>query len=227
MDWTKISTDPNDSNAMRAVHEHLHSIRVVDDENVYIDWVVNRVRNRSCLDVGAVEHDMSYVEKDTWKHKKLIDSASKVVGVDIIEEYVNELNSRGYDIRLCDATSDKYIGEQFDVVVIGDVLEHVTNVQGLLDFSLRHLKEDGEIIVKTPNPHYRSFIKSFIKKKFYINLEHVAWYSPSQVLEIARRSGCTLESYRISYTEGKRWYWRFVNPELFSQDYVFIFTHKK
>ena len=224
MDWTKISTDPNNREAMQAVHDHLLSLRVIR-ESTYLDWLIDRVKGKTCLDIGAVEHDMSYVEKETWKHEKLVKSASRVVGIDIIEEYVQQLNERGYDIRLCDATSEDYIGEKFDVVVIGDVLEHVLNVGDLLKFALRHLKEDGEVIVKTPNPHYKSCIKSFVKKRYYINLDHVAWYSPSQVLEISRRADCVLKSYIIDFTEKKPWYRRFINPEFFSQDYVFIFSH--
>jgi 2-polyprenyl-3-methyl-5-hydroxy-6-metoxy-1,4-benzoquinol methylase len=225
MDWTELRTDPNNSDAMQAVHDHLLSIRAVR-ENSYLEWLVERVKGKTCLDVGAIEHDMSYVDKDTWKHKKLVNSATRVVGIDIIESYVQQLNERGYDIRLCDATSEEYLGEKFDIVVVGDVLEHVINPGDLLRFALRHLNVGGEVIVKTPNPYYKWCIKSFIKKKIYINLEHVAWYSPSQILEMTRRTGCVLKSYIIEFSDKKPWYWKFVNPELFSRDYVYIFTHK-
>lgn len=225
MDWTKISTDPNNTEAMQAVKNHLLGLRETRTSS-YLDWLVDRVKGKSCLDIGSVEHDMSYVEKDTWKHKKLVQSASRVVGIDIIEDYVQQLRERGYDIRLCDATSDNYIGEKFDFVVIGDVLEHVTNPGDLLEFALRHLNEGGEIIVKTPNPHYKWCVKCFIKNKSHINLEHVAWYSPSQALELSRRTGCALKSYLIEFSDKKPWYWRFVNPEFFSRDYVYIFSHR-
>ena len=83
MDWTKISTDPNNTEAMQGVHEHLKDIRIVK-EFTYLDWVIEKVRGKTCLDIGAIEHDLSYTEKNTWKHKQLVASASKVVGVDII-----------------------------------------------------------------------------------------------------------------------------------------------
>ena len=82
------------------------------------------------------------------------------------------------------------------------------------------------MIIKTPNPHYKGFIKSFLKKRYYINLDHLAWYSPSQALELARRTGCTLKNYIIASPEKNPWYSKYVNPEFFSQDYVYIFTHK-
>jgi len=225
MDWTKITTDPNNKQAMLEVHNHLLGIREIRDCR-HLDWLVDRVKGKTCLDVGSVEHDTSYVERDDWQHKRLVASASRVVGIDIVEEFVKKLNERGYDVRLCDATSDEFLGEKFDIVVIGDVLEHVTNPGHLLAFALRHLNDGGEIIVKTPNPHYKSCVKSFIKKRYYINLDHLAWYSPCQVLELSRRTNCKLKSYLIDYTEEKPWYSRFVNPEFFSQDYVFVFTHR-
>jgi 2-polyprenyl-3-methyl-5-hydroxy-6-metoxy-1,4-benzoquinol methylase len=224
MDWTKTSTDPNNIKAMQAVHQHLLNIRVVK-EFIYLDWLIDKVREKKCLDIGAIEHDLSYTEKETWKHKRLVESASKVVGVDIIKEYVQVLNDRGYDIRLCDATSDVFIGEKFDIVIIGDVLEHVSNPVNLLQFALRHLNKNGEIIIKTPNPHYKGHIKSFIKNRYYINLEHMAWYSPAQMLEVGRRANCVLKTYLVKSPLKKPWYSRFVNPEFFSQDYVYIFTH--
>lgn len=226
MDWTRISTDPNNQEAQQAIHDHLLEIRIVRDSYIYLDWLTEQVKGKTVLDVGAVEHDLSYVEKDTWKHKRLVSSASRVVGIDIIEEYVRVLCERGYDIRLCDATSEVYIGEKFDVIVMGDVLEHVNNPVNLLRFGLRHLNKSGEMIVKTPNPHYKSCLKAFMKKRTYNNLDHMAWYSPSHAMELSRRSGCALKSYVVDYTEQKPWYRRFLNPEFFSQDYVYFFRHK-
>ena len=62
-------------------------------------------------------HVLEKTEKPEWKHKRIVERASKAVGLDIVEEYVNVLNQRGYDIRICDATSKEYLGEKFDTVI--------------------------------------------------------------------------------------------------------------
>jgi len=49
MDWTKISTDPNNREAMQMVHDHLLGIRVIR-ESTHLDWLIERVRGRcACL----------------------------------------------------------------------------------------------------------------------------------------------------------------------------------
>ena len=222
IDWTELSTDPNDTKAKQSVHIYLQKIRRIKNLS-YVDWLLEKVHGRTCLDVGAVEHDLSYTERPTWKHKKLVEQASKVVGVDVLEESVNILNQRGYDIRLCDATSEEYLEEQFDIVVMGDVIEHVANPIDLIRFGIRHLKPGGEVIVKTPNVFYKDHIKKFIKNRAFVNLEHMAWFTPTMMLEIARRAGCSLEYYIVDGREHP-WWLRFLNPDLFSRDYVYIFS---
>lgn len=221
IDWTRNTSDPNDHNAQAEVSTYLLSIRVLEPRR-YMDWLLDRVNGKSCLDIGAVEHDLSYTEKPTWKHSQLAQVCSRVVGVDILAEYVEVLRRKGFDIRFCDATSDADLGERFEKVVIGDVIEHVENPVSLLRFALRHLAPEGEVIVKTPNPYYTDHIKKFIKNRNFVNLEHLAWFTPTQTLELARRANCDLSAYVVDVVE-RPWYLRFVNPEVFSRDYVYIF----
>ena len=46
MDWTKISTDPNNVKAMQDVHDHLLGMRVVK-EFTYLDWIVDKVQEKN------------------------------------------------------------------------------------------------------------------------------------------------------------------------------------
>ena len=62
MHWSEFSTDPNETIAKQAIHKHLLSIREVKKFN-YILWLLDMVKDKSCLDIGAVEHDLSYTEK--------------------------------------------------------------------------------------------------------------------------------------------------------------------
>jgi len=221
MNWREFSTDPNDKIAKQAIHKHLLSIREVKKFN-YTSWLIEKVKDKSCLDVGAVEHDLSYTEKETWKHKQLAKSAAHIVGIDVLKEYAEALQERGYDIRHCDATSEEYIGEKFDTVVLGDVIEHVNNPVDLIRFAKRHLNPGGEIIAKTPNPYYFDAIKKCAKNRDFVSLDHLAWYTPTMALEIAERAGCNLKAYILENSEHP-WYLKFMNPEIFSRDYIYIF----
>lgn len=223
MDWTKLTTDPCNAMTQKHMHQFLQSIRQ-SKKTDYMSWLLEKVKGRSCLDIGAVEHDLSYTERPSWKHKQLKDVCSELTGVDILAEPVLELNKRGYDIRLCDATSDTYLGKKFDIVVLGDVIEHVSNPINLLHFAARHLKPGGEIITKTPNPYYIDNIKSAIKNKVFVNFEHLAWYSPTMALEIGRRSECNLTAY-VVFPKKQPWPTIFPNTDIFTRDFVYIFSN--
>lgn len=221
-DWTKLSADPNDYDAVYDASNYLKSIRVVNREE-YIDWLLNKIDGNTVLDIGAIEHNLEYTRSNNWKHRRLIARAKKVVGVDILKEYAGALNREGFDIRVCDATSDEYLGEKFDFVILGDVIEHVSNPINLVEFSLRHLNKGGEVIIKTPNPYYISSIKKMLKGQPFVNLEHISWITPTMMLEIARRANCSLKHYIVD-PKKSRILSRFINPELLSRDYIYILS---
>jgi len=220
IDWKKLSTDPNNSEAVNKVHNYLKEVRIVRRKE-YSDWLYREVENKTVLDIGAIEHNLEYAELPHWKHKKLIEHASKVVGVDILEEYVAILNKKGFDIRVCDATSNEYIGEKFDVVVMGDVIEHVSDTIKLVEFGARHLNNNGEILIKTPNPYYTGSIKKCLRGKPFVNLEHISWITPTMMLEIARRANCKLKNYIVDPKKAP-WLSKIINPEILSRDYIYI-----
>jgi len=222
MDWTRYTTDPCDKATQIRIHEYLASIRVISDTDD-VSWILREARGKSVIDIGCVEHDLSYTDRPSWKHRKIVDVASRVVGVDILEEFAMELNRRGYDIRVCDATSDEYLGEQFDVAVLGDVIEHVENPVNLIRFAMRHLKDGGKAIVKTPNPYYIDNVIKFAKGKDFVNFEHIAWYTPTMALELARRTGCELTAY-VVFPRKRPWCRIFSNSDIFTRDFLYVFT---
>jgi 2-polyprenyl-3-methyl-5-hydroxy-6-metoxy-1,4-benzoquinol methylase len=222
MDWTQYTTDPCDIHTQELIRKHLNSIREIE-RNDYMGWLLSRVEGENCLDIGAIEHDLSHTEKPSWKHKQLVNVASRVVGVDILEDFAKILNQRGYDIRVSDATSDTYLGEKFDKVILGDVIEHVENPVNLIRFALRHLNDNGEIIVKTPNPYYIDNIIKFAKNRDFVNFEHIAWYTPTNALEISRRANCDLTAY-IVFPRKRPWPVFFPKTDILTRDFVYIYS---
>ncbi len=200
MDWTKKTTDPLDPVVRNAIIRHLNKIRVALPNNNYDQYIFDKVKNKSVLDIGVCEHTMVRIESNKWKHNILKNAASKIVGIDIIQSLVDFLVSQGFDVRLCDATSDEDLNERFDVVHIGDVIEHVESPVSLIKFAKRHLKEKGSIILRTPNPYCFNYVHSVKKNGTDVsNLEHMFYICPIHMMEIARRSGTILSSYNTLY----------------------------
>jgi 2-polyprenyl-3-methyl-5-hydroxy-6-metoxy-1,4-benzoquinol methylase len=220
IDWTKLNSNPKDASTEKKIHRYLQEIRIVKRMD-YLEWLIKKVCDKKCLDVGAIEHNLEYTKLPRWKHKLIKENAKKLVGIDILEKYAKKLDKNGFDIRICDATSNEYLGEKFERVILGDVIEHVLNPVSLLKFAIRHLEDGGEVIVKTPNPYYINNIIKYIKDKPYVNLEHVMWITPTMMLEIARRADCYLNAY-IVYLNKMTFLSKFINPDILSRSYIYI-----
>lgn len=198
-DWTTVSDDPNNREAKASVRTWLRSVQRVHTDVDLLAFIGKIVRGRRVLDIGVVSHSARYFDRPDWRHGLIHKAANYCVGVDILEPLVRELNQRGFNVRCVDATSDADLGERFDVVFIGDVVEHVDNAVLLLRFAARHLAPGGRLFVSTPNPFSRKFHRQFMREGvMVVNLDHVAWITPTQAMELARRAGISLAAYHLA-----------------------------
>ncbi len=226
-DWTELSSDPNDPAAMTATSQWLQEIRRIHSGVRPLDAIVERIENRKVLDIGICEHDERYMRDPGWKHNRIRTHASEVLGIDILAPLIERLSKQGYRVQVADATSDTDLGERFESVVIGDVIEHVDNPVALLRFAARHLERNGEILVSTPNPFSRRVRKKVEREGMFIaNLDHVFWVTPSQAMELARRAGLELFEYGCFINRRRIQKARLLRrpvSEAFTDDYLYCF----
>ena len=203
MTWTSENNPLKKANTVN-VRSFLLKHRVVNKKGNLKELVLKKVKGKKVLDVGICEHSMDHINSDSWIHRKIVKLARYTLGVDIIPELIKHLKKQGYNCVLADATSDKYLGEKFDIVNIGDVIEHVNDPVKLLLFAKRHLKKGGQILVATPNPYFIKTILRIPKQGTVVaNLEHVSWITPSLALEISRRAGLKFDKYYVSHPNSR------------------------
>lgn len=229
-DWTSVSDDPNSSAAKASVRDWLARARQLHLEVDVLGFVEAQVRGKRVLDVGVVSHSARYFEQPGWRHGRISRAAAYCLGVDILALLVAELNQRGFNVRCVDATSDADLGERFEVVFAGDVIEHVDNAVALLRFAARHLAPGARVYVTTPNPFSRKFFRQFRRERGMVtNLDHVAWISPTMAMELGRRAGLRLEAYHLAKRYAglnralHRLLWRFSPVEYAFPEFIFEF----
>lgn len=228
LDWTRLSDDPNNSEAKRLVKRRLLAVRQIHMNMDLTQYVLDAAKGKRVLDIGVAAHAARYIDDPDWRHGKIHAVATRCLGVDILESLVRDLQTKGYDVRCVDATSEADLGERFDVVFIGDVIEHVDNPAALLRFATRHLAPGGRLLVATPNPFSRKFYRRFRRDGVVmINLDHVAWFSQTMALELGRRAGVALHAYHLVKPIApwkqplKRLAWRYRAPEYTFPDFLF------
>lgn len=166
---------------------------MIDDRCQYI---AQQAKGKKVLDVGVVEHFAEASQRDEWLHEHVRRAASSCLGVDILEDGVRDLRDRGYQV-ICADLARAPLNEIFDLVVMGEVIEHVGNPGALMKNAALMLAEDGRLLLSTPNPWYLNpILKSVIDgQPFTDSADHAMWFDPSTMTEIGQRAGLRLDCY--------------------------------
>ena len=147
-------------------------------------------RGKDVLDVGCIDHSYQVAMNlgDRWLHKQIKEVSQSLVGLDILEEDAKQLNTHGYNIMVANAESFD-LGRKFDVVVVGDLIEHLGNIGSFLTSLEKHLHKDSIVIITTPNPfNIEQTMLCFFEGQTIVNDEHTVWIDPKVMYELIQRS---------------------------------------
>lgn len=128
------------------------SRRFVPDKNYYngkgndvrINKIIRLVGNgKKVLDLGCY---------DGLIGEKLIEAGNKVWGIDACFEAVEAAKKRGVTAIVGNTEEElPFKTSSFDVVFVGEVIEHILDTDFFIDEIKRVLKPSGELIITTPN----------------------------------------------------------------------------
>lgn len=150
--------------------------------------VRERCQNKKVLDIGCVHHDIDNTNSKEWMHGQIHEVADSVLGVDYLESEVETLAGRGYNIIVGDVNNPLPINQKFDVIVVGNLIEHLSSFSGLMDNINRLLTGGGVALISTANPFYREqYFYSALKNDIMVNPEHTCWIDPITLDQLARR----------------------------------------
>ena len=156
--------------------------------NKRIELILEEVKETdSVLDVGCASHD--HVETHVWIHKLLCEKARRVVGIDtrLPEE------ERAYNIVKADVETME-LDEKFDLIVAGELIEHLSNPGAFLERARKHLKEGGRLVLTTPNPwDWTRFVRAVLRMPLIPVKDHVCWYDEQMIANLGNRYGFKVE----------------------------------
>lgn len=169
------------------------------------DFLMAAANGRRVVHVGCVDWPVSKdrLADGTLLHPKLQRVAAEVIGVDIdvegLQALENALGGVYSSIDLTDPAADISPLAEFrpDVIIAGDVIEHVPSAQALLE-GLRRLAQcsGAKVIVTTPNSlAFRSVLNTTVGIEL-MHPDHVAIYSPTTLETLMARSGLVIDSWQ-------------------------------
>lgn len=147
------------------------------------------VTDQSILHIGCVAHDANKLDPDSdevWLHDRLDQLGSDCLGVDILPDDLKRLQAADYDVEYADA-QDMDLDREFDVIVAGELIEHLTNFDGFLRSVARHLAPNGQFILTTPNAMAIHWTGLRLLGGDFINDEHTCWFDETTLAQLLGR----------------------------------------
>lgn len=156
--------------------------------------IIKYCTNKDVLDIGCVNHDLLNTSVDNWLHNKIKKVSKKLIGMDYLLDEVDQLKKEGFNIIHQDVCKSFSLNKLFDVIVIGNLIEHVSNFEGLLENVRNHLSSDGVILISTANPFFiEQYFYSAYKNDIIVNEEHTCWIDPVTLNQLAKRFNLTTD----------------------------------
>lgn len=170
-------------------------------------------RDQSVLHLGFLQHK-NWKEKfnnGTWLHSQICSVSKSCLGLDILSEEVEEVRKDlGVDVRVADCTklADVEINGHFDVVICGELIEHIDAPGALLESIKRFMRATSVLVITTPNVFCESWVRSAWEGNegvTFLNEEHVCWYSYMTLKQLLERHFYKEVHYDYYYSNGAQY----------------------
>jgi 2-polyprenyl-3-methyl-5-hydroxy-6-metoxy-1,4-benzoquinol methylase len=156
-----------------------------------VSYLVQLAAGLEVLDVGCTgkKADGHFPDRAATLHQALKPVCKTIVGVDSDEDGIKLMAHAGFQV-ICDDIATMDLQRTFDLIIAGEVVEHLPNPGLALKNLGKHLNKAGRLVVTTCNPfYYRQQSKILRKGLIQVHPEHTAWYDPITLGFLLNRSG--------------------------------------
>jgi len=170
-------------------------IKIFDPDKkyaVHLDrtaYLITQVKNKSVLHIGCADYPLTEERllTDSLLHKNIQKSASSVFGIDNSEKGTDILIKKGFDnVTLMDAENVD-LEMKFDIILAGDVLEHMNNPGMLLQKVSELLNPFGTLIIGVPNAYSFNVFRYVLRDFEPTHKDHCYFFSPKTLTELCSR----------------------------------------
>ena len=159
-------------------------------------FLLKRCRGRRVLHLGCLDWPIQRerLARGTWLHSTLTEVAAELVGIDLAADAISEVQSQGYGHNIHHGNAE-HLDEvasrfgRFDVVVAGELIEHLNNAGLFMESAKDVLRPDGRLLITTPNAFC---LRRFLRIPFgseSVHRDHVSYYSHATLSTLAQRFG--------------------------------------
>ena len=175
----QATVDPAERNTSHSLMlELVGNDRVVLDVGCASGYLAEALGKNGCL-VSGIEYDEQEAEKARPLLQQLV--VADLNQVDLAEQFP---------------------GSEFDVIVFGDVLEHLLNPAEVLKSSLGILAPGGSVVISIPNVAHGSVRLALLQGRWnytstgLLDRTHIRFFTVDTLLEMLHETGLTVTEFR-------------------------------
>ena len=149
------------------------------------EFILNKCRDKKVLHLGCIGitegslfDKLEAMRNGFVIHAHIRRVAREILGIDYDLETVKALNKLGYlEIVYGDATKLNELqiepNIKFDVIVAGDLIEHLSNPRDMLVGVRRFMNRDSEVIITTPNAFGGLHFVRYVLSRYREGNDHI------------------------------------------------------
>ena len=175
--------------------------------------ILELASGKRVLHLGCVGHE-AWEESDPAHryqqsmHAKIEGVARELVGVDTNAEAIEGYEQAGIETGMIVGSVERLealdLGGAFDVIVSGNVIEHLSNPGGMLD-GMRALSHPGTaVLVSTPHALGLRLYVRHVRGQFQESKDHMMTFNGPSLANLMERHGFRVVSVDTSYAEVSR-----------------------
>lgn len=141
--------------------------------------------------------------------------SARVVGVDLVAEYVLEAHERIDRAECMDAlvfVEQRLDDERFDCIICADVLEHLVDPWKVLHLAVKHLEPGGSVIVSLPNVlWFQNGLRLLRERRWpredqsIFDRTHLRWFALDDAHDLVRSAGLEIVETDFRFWDSRRW----------------------
>jgi SAM-dependent methyltransferase len=170
-----------------------------------LDFIKRISAGKSVLHLGCTNwpYTLQAIDVGTLLHKDLAEVSRELYGFDFDQEGIDVLASKGFDnLYRADLQklSDVQLEKKFDVIIAGEMIEHLNNPGEFLSGIKRFMNRDTQLVITTINAYsgMRFFVYGLRGQRGSlepVHPDHVAYYSYSTLKLLVERHGFELANF--------------------------------
>ncbi len=170
-----------------------------------VEFILDSCKGKTVLHLGCTNwpYTKQAIENDMLLHFAIGKEARELYGLDFDQEGIDVLESHGITNLYCgdlEKLQDVPMDQTFEVIVAGEMIEHLNNPGLFLDGIQRFMDSGSRLVITTINAYGASrFLQYGLRGKGGtvepVHLDHVAYYSFSTLKLLVERAGLSVNEF--------------------------------